>query len=267
MIHCIPASPHRAQRRHAAFEFGPRLALVALAASVSCLPASDLDSYRSGHDAPETDQAAADRTPAALQNDVSHLDGSLPLADVSGPGHSLTPQSTATTPAKGDDSPDAPSRDHGSSTPRGATGMSADAGIGAEGNVTAPDCSGRGEIVDAARGVCYEFSAVAATWFVASAECPKWGGTLVTVDTQTVNDVLSAQLIADVWIGASDLGSEGTFSWEDGTPFSFENFKRGEPDNLFGIQDCALMRVGDGRWSDRDCRDVERYVCERPLAP
>src|SRR5438105_878716 len=115
MIHCIPAPPQRAERRHAALERGARLALAALAASVSCLPASDLDSYRSGHGAVETGQGTTSSAPAALQGDVSHFDGNLPPADAPGQGNSLTPQSAGGMPATADGSgPDAAGGGHGS---------------------------------------------------------------------------------------------------------------------------------------------------------
>jgi hypothetical protein len=232
----------RARRRCAPLELGLGLAL---AASASCLPASDLDAYRNGHGSAAAGQGPASSAPAALGDGLSHLDGNLPATDLPVQNVRLAPESAGTTPPK--------------------AGL-VDAGSALAGDGAAPDCSGGGELLDAARGRCYEFSAVAATWFVARAECIKRGGTLVTVDAQAENAALSAELVADAWIGASDRVSEGSFGWDDGTPFSFENFRPGEPDNLFGIQDCTLMHVTDGLWSDRDCRDVERYICERPLA-
>jgi len=37
------------------------------------------------------------------------------------------------------------------------------------------------------------------------------------------------------WVGATDLVTEGTFIWDDGTPMSFTNWVSGQPDNYGGF--------------------------------
>lgn len=42
-----------------------------------------------------------------------------------------------------------------------------------------------------------------------------------------------------VYIGLDDQKTEGTFSWIDGTPFTFKNWAPKEPNNHKGAEDCA----------------------------
>ena len=79
---------------------------------------------------------------------------------------------------------------------------------------------------------------------------------------------------ANTFIGLTDLATEGTFVWDDGTPLGYSNWHTGEPNNggSGGYQeDCAIVagaRVG-AQWDDRPCDASEvptsgmfAYLCE-----
>lgn len=55
------------------------------------------------------------------------------------------------------------------------------------------------------------------------------------------------------WIGASDAGSEGNFTWrsgpEAGAALSYTNWAGGEPNNFGGSENYAMM-VNGGYWND-----------------
>lgn len=53
-----------------------------------------------------------------------------------------------------------------------------------------------------------------------------------------------------VWIGFTDLGSEGSFHWTDGTSAKFTNWNAGEPNNWNGVEHYAEMHGSSGRWND-----------------
>ena len=64
------------------------------------------------------------------------------------------------------------------------------------------------------------------------------------------------------WIGGSDIGTEGNFTWTDGTPLgAYENFKTGEPNDNRGNEDC-LSILNNGEWNDSRCYGLQHFICE-----
>ena len=72
---------------------------------------------------------------------------------------------------------------------------------------------------------------------------------------------------SNIWMGGSDIASEGTWMWEDGKPWAlYKNFASGEPNDGAGGEDCLEMVKGnhnDGRWNDISCSDALRSVCKK----
>ena len=75
------------------------------------------------------------------------------------------------------------------------------------------------------------------------------------------------------WIGLQRNNITGVFEWIDGTPFLYDNWKSGEPNNVKGNENCVFMKRG-GEWNDDPC-DLNGYsfwedknlltLCEKPL--
>ena len=56
-----------------------------------------------------------------------------------------------------------------------------------------------------------------------------------------------------MWVGAYRTGPGNSFAWEDGSPWDYENWSSGQPDNNSGFEDGVLIDVfGDGTWVDFD---------------
>jgi hypothetical protein len=75
------------------------------------------------------------------------------------------------------------------------------------------------------------------------------------------------------WIGFSDQKREGLWLWENSEPVGYVNWAPGEPRNITGNEDCALMDTSTGQWSAAPCASGSTFpnvVCERngnePLA-
>ena len=68
----------------------------------------------------------------------------------------------------------------------------------------------------------------------------------------------------DTWVGGNDIGSEGTFVWEDGSAWSYTNWDSGEPSNDGGTEHCVELRQANpnGAWNDADCSVSKHYICE-----
>ena len=51
------------------------------------------------------------------------------------------------------------------------------------------------------------------------------------------------------FIGGTDAGSEGVWRWSDETPWDYDNWARGQPDNRKGSQH-YLLKFSSGKWDD-----------------
>ncbi|HVZ34022.1 MAG TPA: C-type lectin domain-containing protein, partial [Polyangiaceae bacterium] len=104
---------------------------------------------------------------------------------------------------------------------------------------------------------------------------------LVTIHSAQRNVWLSALLgsVADAWVGASDMQTEGAWRWVgDGAPFwngsggmgspvgsAYVNWSLGsnpEP-NGGDASDCLRLRSGGG-WADYQCNSPFASICEGP---
>ena len=57
--------------------------------------------------------------------------------------------------------------------------------------------------------------------------------------------------------------SDGSFSWEDGSAYNFENWYDGEPNSPGNEgEDCVEMYpIWNGQWNDAYCLNYQQYVC------
>ncbi len=105
------------------------------------------------------------------------------------------------------------------------------------------------------------------SWEDASAECAELGGTLPifeTIEESEAAYAVSATLgYGPWWIGLSDLETEGTWVWVDGTPLGEDNWANAEPNDWEGGEDCgAFDWKGSGLWYDFRCGDAQKLLCE-----
>ena len=115
---------------------------------------------------------------------------------------------------------------------------------------------------------CYKFIQTKKTWSGAKTYCVGQGGYSVTVHSQAENDFVVNLVNSNVWMGGSDIASEGTWIWEDGKAWaSYQNFASGEPNNgAAGGEDCLEMVKGNdnnGRWNDISCGYAKSSVCKK----
>ena len=73
---------------------------------------------------------------------------------------------------------------------------------------------------------------------------------------------------AGLWLGATDITTEGTFVWENsGKPLAYTNWSNGEPNDLSHIENCLHMwcYFENGYWNDVPC-DYKTFpqstICE-----
>ncbi|KAK0140031.1 CD209 antigen-like protein D [Merluccius polli] len=66
------------------------------------------------------------------------------------------------------------------------------------------------------------------------------------------------------WIGLSDGDTEGTWKWVDGTIMTSSFWRRGQPDDYGGGEDCVATSLGDD-WNDASCAIQYSWICEKVL--
>ena len=105
-------------------------------------------------------------------------------------------------------------------------------------------------------------------WSDAEGTCEDAGYELATIEDATEDaDVLSLMTVVrastslDAWIGFTDIASEGTWVWVDGSSSSYTNWLSVAPDNYDNNQHCARM-MSTGLWDDVDCSQNKDFVCQ-----
>ncbi|MEC8380079.1 MAG: MopE-related protein [Myxococcota bacterium] len=116
-------------------------------------------------------------------------------------------------------------------------------------------------------GGSYLFCTSRRNWFDAQNFCDDYGYHMVTITSAGENSWVDGR--ADSysnqkwWIGINDLGQEGNFQWEDGTPVTYSRWHPNEPNNAGGNEDCGQHnRYSGGYWNDEPCSSAFRFICE-----
>ena len=125
-------------------------------------------------------------------------------------------------------------------------------------------------------GSCFVFVNTPVTYAAAKLACTNMNAHLAYLKTAALDTAAEAMIgTTNTWIGASDLATEGTFLWDDGSALAFTNWHAGEP-NAGGPdatyqEDCVIIagaRV-DKQWDDRPCDASEvansgvfAYLCQ-----
>ncbi len=136
---------------------------------------------------------------------------------------------------------------------------------------------GDARVTDPQSGACIVLFTTPTDRAAARATCQGLAptGDLAKIDSTTKSTQI-ANLIGtatDAFVGGTDLITEGTFVWADGSPLALTNWNTGEPNNALGMfeEDCMVV-IGSlaGKWDDRPCAPTAAvpmagsyaYVCE-----
>jgi hypothetical protein len=114
------------------------------------------------------------------------------------------------------------------------------------------------------------------TWIQANEKCKQLNATLAEVDTKEENEYLNelaarmtpADQLYGVYIGKSDLKSEGGWIWDGskGRIFDvFNNFKGNEPNGNRRENCLHLMRRKSWKWNDIPCETRLMFICEKNI--
>jgi hypothetical protein len=114
---------------------------------------------------------------------------------------------------------------------------------------------------------CYKLvsASLATSWYSAAGQCDE--GNLASVPGAFTNGFLQGLYdgwsASYVWLGAWETNN--AWSWADGTPFTWNNWPRGQPAN--GTNLCLASSVESGLWYAQSCYTTLPYVCKVPSLP
>jgi hypothetical protein len=139
------------------------------------------------------------------------------------------------------------------------SGLTIDAAIDAP-PVDARPCMGGDARMQDPDGTCFILVTGPKIRSAAEADCVALGGHLATVKSAT-NNATVAGLVANTasaFLGATDLTTENTFLWPDGSALTYTNWRAGEPNNggagAVYQEDCLVIQGQlAGVWDDRPC--------------
>ncbi|XP_075131890.1 C-type lectin domain family 17, member A-like [Leptodactylus fuscus] len=105
---------------------------------------------------------------------------------------------------------------------------------------------------------CYYFSTDTLSWDNSRDECIRKGSTLVSLTNKEQMDALKSTLAkGHYWIGLRRAKEPEKWIWLDGSPLSYSNWNKGEPNNLPN-EDCCESTYGN--WNDLPCSATMKYI-------
>ncbi len=115
----------------------------------------------------------------------------------------------------------------------------------------------------------YEFISGTFTWHQAKLDAEGRGGHLATVGSASEWDQIKPLVSGHTaWLGATDDSIEGVWEWIDGTPFGFQAWGPGQPDNAANgnplLVQHYLHSEPDLSWDDRQNDEARgSYILEK----
>ncbi|XP_028993469.1 CD209 antigen-like protein E [Betta splendens] len=115
---------------------------------------------------------------------------------------------------------------------------------------------------------CYLLSSRSGPWTVGRNDCIRRGAHLVVIKSREEQTFVSGITKKAAWIGLSDRGHEGSWTWIDGTPLTSNSAQfwwKDEPNNSgpTGDEDCVEITGYRARWNDMRCDASQRWICEK----
>ncbi|TKS79617.1 Macrophage mannose receptor 1 [Collichthys lucidus] len=125
-----------------------------------------------------------------------------------------------------------------------------------------PQCP-EGWIKVGTRNLCSKFftgpRANEKTWFEARDYCRAIGGDLLSIHNSA--DLFVGRY-GKAWIGLRAPDPTTGYVWSDGSPFNFQNWQEGEPNNHNNDESCVEFRLSSGSWNDVNCESYNDWICQ-----
>ncbi|XP_067386173.1 pulmonary surfactant-associated protein D [Emydura macquarii macquarii] len=94
--------------------------------------------------------------------------------------------------------------------------------------------------------------------------CSEAGGQLASPQNAAENAAIHQIVVShkkQVFLGITDIQTEGQFKYLNGQTLVYSNWQTGEPNNANGVEDCVEVS-STGKWNDKSCDEKRLIVCE-----
>ena len=114
-------------------------------------------------------------------------------------------------------------------------------------------------------GKCYKRGPAVSKYADAKADCEADSAALTSVSSELENSLVVSVLTAgdnnnNGWLGATDTAVDGTWVWDDGTTWTYQNWSPGAP---LGSGNCLQLNSSDATWVDTKCDEEKWFVCKK----
>ncbi|MEQ2252848.1 hypothetical protein ILYODFUR_026015 [Ilyodon furcidens] len=116
------------------------------------------------------------------------------------------------------------------------------------------------------KGSAYYVSKTEKNWHESRRYCRSVGADLMVINSNDKQSFANG-FNKYMWIGLTDLETEGTWKWVDGTTLTSGYFNDGEPNGNTNENCGNIKRYGDLKsWNDETCSKSLNWICEKKLA-
>ena len=116
---------------------------------------------------------------------------------------------------------------------------------------------------------CYRLFAAPLSWTSASAQCEANSGHLASVPDRETEDffVGLAQnfsgFTGSLWLGGYREDDDEEWQWNDGSPWNYTNWAKGEPNNAKGNEHHLELWWAPPLWNDEHGQSRHGYICQK----
>ncbi|XP_028282534.1 CD209 antigen-like protein 2 [Parambassis ranga] len=113
----------------------------------------------------------------------------------------------------------------------------------------------------------YYVSSEKKTWQASRDDCRQRGADLIIINSEEEQSFAN-QFKKYMWIGLTDLQTEGTWRWVDGTPLNTSYWGTKEP-NGDSEENCGDIKSFNAKnsWNDEKCATSLNWICEKKVCP
>uniref|UniRef100_A0A3Q2QX32 C-type lectin domain-containing protein n=1 Tax=Fundulus heteroclitus TaxID=8078 RepID=A0A3Q2QX32_FUNHE len=121
------------------------------------------------------------------------------------------------------------------------------------------------------RSRAYYISSTTKTWQESRAYCRSVGADLIIINSREEQVFKHWIIFVDfansfklhMWIGLTDLETEGTWKWVDGSPLTTSYWYTNEPNGETGENCGEISNLSTEKsWNDVSCSDQRNWICE-----